>query len=132
MLWPMAGHTALEQLVGSMTVAQLARCAGITIDDIVAVTVGRARTTKMRAPANGGVRPHEPRPSGNKYERAAAYTAGVANVVRTAKRPISSKEIRATVGGNATRCRLALERLIAAGAIDHDGGATSARRYHAA
>jgi hypothetical protein len=128
----MAGNTALEQLVGSMTVAQLAQCAGLTIDDVVAITIGRSRaTTNPPARATLRARPHKRSRSGNKYERAAAYTAGVADIVRSANRPISSKEIRDTVGGTANRCRLALERLIAAGEIGHDGGATSARRYHA-
>jgi hypothetical protein len=140
--------TSLELLVSNMTVADLAQHTGVSVEEIVALAVRRPRATTPAAspparakpaPAARGVRKGGNTAgttargkAGNKYERAAAYTAKVADVVRSARGPISSADIRAKIGGNVTRARLALQRLIADGVVTHDGGTTSARRYSAA
>jgi hypothetical protein len=123
----------LESLVANMTVGQLAELAGLTIAELVQLT-NHGATVSDRKPRTVSRKPAPKAagdPRGNKYARAAAYTQGVLAVVRRARGPISFTEIRAGAGGTITRCRLAVARLVDRGDVEHDGGATSARRYWA-
>lgn len=137
MLLSMSG--SLNELVGNMTVADLANVVGLDVREVVAMVMGSKRpnaSTKRAAPrkakrAATRAAP-KPNPRGNRDERAAAYTAKVRDAIVNAKSPVSSAEIRAKAGGNTSRCGLALKRLLTAGVIKHDGGRTSARRYSAA
>lgn len=144
--------TELEDIVAEMTVERLARLGGRSVSEIAVYAWGgasaasaparSAATSRSRVGASTGARVTadkgtaakgaSPNPRGNKYERAAAYTAKVRDVVRGASRPIAAPEIRRKVGGTAARLQLALKRLMAEGAVAHDGGATSSRRYSAA
>ncbi len=136
--------TSLQQLVGNMTVSDLARVAGIDVQEVVATVVGNSRgntpkpaRTRTASKSRGASRrapraAAKPNPRGNRDERAAAYTERVRAAIVGAKAPVSSAEIRAKAGGNTARCGLAIKRLVAAGVVTHDGGKTSARRYSAA
>lgn len=134
--------TAIEQLVATMTVADLAAAVGLEVEDVVRLVLERRGAARhgARQPTSGGAsrqsrRAAEPvvaDPAGNKYERARAYTAAVRDAIVAAGGPLSASELRSKVGGNATRCGLALRRLIDEGTIVHDGGSTSARRYRVA
>lgn len=142
--------SSLQQLVGNMSVSDLARAAGLDVHDVVAVVMGvnpktqtKTKTKTKAAPKRGRAKAAgataraprtaaKPNPRGNRDERAAAYTEKVRAAIVNAKAPVSSADIRAKAGGNTSRCGLAIKRLLAAGVITHDGGQTSARRYAAA
>lgn len=133
----MPGHTALETLVGELTVAELASKSGRSVEDIVgwAMTgagAGRSatsgRTAAPRAAVSNGRRKGVDTRSA---KGRAAYEADVLQLVEAAKVPISAPEIRAKAGGTPQQARAALNRLIEAGKITYQGRAR-ATRYSAA
>jgi hypothetical protein len=133
----MTAQSALETLVGEMTVAELAGKSRRSVEDIVswAMSGGAA----ARAPSRG--RPASttpsaakaaPRVQGSKINTRSAkgraeYEANVLRVVKAATSPISAPEIRAEVGGTPQQARAALNRLIELGKISYEGRARATR-----
>lgn len=134
----MPGQSALETLVGEMTVAELASKSRRSVEDIVSWamsgtaggrTASRGRpttasttTTAAKGPsrAQGGINTRSA--SGR-----AAYEANVLAIVKGATSPISAPEIRDQVGGTPQQARAALNRLIELGKISYEGRARATR-----
>lgn len=116
----MPAMTRLEALVGSMTLGELARLAGRSLDEVVAVAMNGTRPT----PASG-VPPKrdEVRPRGELPRGGVRVDRVLAAVVASGK-PIDINSIRAKVGGSTAQVRAALRKLADAGKL----GITGQRR----
>lgn len=131
----MAG--ALESLVGEMTVAELAKKSGRSVEDLVGWAMGSAKAARGRPAAaatssgRGGARGGSKRVDTRTAAGREAYEKAVLESVRASKGPIAAQEIRAKLGGTPQQARAALNRLIEEGQINYQGRAR-ATRYTAA
>jgi hypothetical protein len=130
----MTAQTALETLVGEMTVAELASKSRRSVEDIVGWAMSGTATAR---PTNRGrttpsAAPKASRASGSKVNTRSAkgradYEASVLRIVKSASSPISAPEIRSQVGGTPQQARAALNRLIEEGKISYQGRARATR-----
>ena len=138
----MPGHSALETLVGEMTVAELAGKSRRSVEDIVSWAMsgtagGRPAKQARAIPTSSSSAPTAaakgaPRARGSAINTRSAqgraeYEANVLRVVKAATSPISAPEIRDEVGGTPQQARAALNRLIELGEINYQGRARATR-----
>ena len=130
----------LEELVGNMSIAELARLAGTSVEQVVSKVLGSApsngATRRAAAPPNGDGRAaptSAPKAGGRppkKIPKGGLSTADVLAVVAAAKGPIGAQDVRAKVGGSAAQVRAALAKLQEAGRVKITGERRGTR-YHA-
>lgn len=133
----MSAQSALETLVGEMTVAELAGKSRRSVEDIVGwamsgTAAGRAPSRGRSATAPAATKAASRGTSGKKINTRSAkgradYEASVLRVVKAASSPISAPEIRSEVGGTPQQARAALNRLIELGKISYQGRARATR-----
>jgi hypothetical protein len=109
--------TALESLVGAMTVGELAGLAQRSVEDIVAAAFGNGNGTGAPSRASAPVSNKPPRDIGRGGLQLSAVVAALANVDGPAK----LDDVRAKVGGSAAQVRAALQKLAAAGTVQITG-----------
>lgn len=138
--------SALEQLVGNMTVAQLAEVAGLSIDEVVGLVLkkgasrpasgGRGRkdsgdaptTTSHNKAAAGSFavteRQHETRTQAGRD----ALDKAILTVLKQTGERMRAVDVRDAVGGTAAQVRARLNALIADARVSY-GGKASGTRY---
>jgi hypothetical protein len=146
--------TSLDQLVGNMSLQQLAEFCGITVEDIVATVLGRKAkpglkvvptlvpTPRAPAPANATAKsaksPKAAKRGGGRKGAVdtrsvagrEAYDAALLAFLRDRGGEVSAEELRSAVGGTATQARARLKVLIADGQATVSGQ-TRGTRYRA-
>ena len=140
--------SALQELVANMSVAQLAELAGMDVDSMVALVLGKrgAAPAAAKAPARRGRRAAaEAAPAEATPAQAAPATGKKAHNTRTREgrealdqaiiaflkeqaEPVRALDIRKGVGGTAAQIRTRLNVLIEQGKVTYKGRA-SATRY---
>jgi hypothetical protein len=132
----MTAQSALETLVGEMTVAELAGKSRRSVEDIVgwamsgttaARTANRGRSTTPASSAKGASQSQGSKINTRSAKGRTEYEANVLRVVKGATSPIGAPEIRAQVGGTPQQARAALNRLIELGKISYEGRARATR-----
>ena len=144
--------SSLEELVGSMTVAQLAEHAGMDIDSVVALVLGaKGGAPKAVAPKRGGrkaggrkaavgaveaeIAPVEDEPaedtggSHNTRTRAGreALDNAIIDYLKAQSEPVRALDIRKGIGGTAAQVRTRLNYLIEQGKVTYKGRASGTR-----
>jgi hypothetical protein len=125
----------LEQLVGEMTLAELAAKANRSVEQLVSFAMqsgapapGRGATA---SPSAAKAAPAKAAHGGKVNTRSAAgraaYEQAVHDVVAGSKGKIAATEIRARVGGTAMQARAALNRLIEDGKVTYEGKARATK-----
>ncbi len=149
--------SALEQLVGNMTVAQLAEAAGMDIDAVVGLVLGRAGAAKAAAaaPVVAKRKPGRPRKVVAQDPAPAAVTAAsddegddgeghntrtrtgrmaldqaILDFLKAQSEPVRALDIRKGIGGTAAQIRTRLNYLIEKNKVTYKGRA-SGTRYRA-
>jgi hypothetical protein len=129
----MGASNALEALVGSMTLAELADRSGRSVESIVqwAMANGAAPRRTGRA-TNGTPTAPSARTSAKAVntrtkEGRVAYDKAVLDTVKGSESPIGATAIRKEVGGTPLQVRAALDRLIESGAVTYQGRARATR-----
>ena len=121
--------TPLEQLVGTMTLAELADRSGRSIESIVAWAHGQRAAPAAKR--NGGRRARAAvLPSKldlSSPDGRSSYDARILEVVLAADEPVNAEHVRSQVGGTPHEVRTALKRLIAAKEIKSQGRARATR-----
>jgi len=129
--------SALENLVGDMTLSDLSARTGRSVAEIVdyAVRTGRrahsngvARTTNGTTPGASKTANRSSPTKGRAVNTRTAegresYDDAVLEAVRSSRSRIGATKIRRQVGGTPQQVRTALHRLIERGAIDFEGQA---------
>lgn len=108
--------TSLETLMGSMTVAELARVGGITVEHVVRAAMGGVSPSSRGAPKENRGRvasPAVPR-GGIRLDHVLAALADRGG-------PAKLEDIRAKTGGSVPQVRAALKKLAAAGSVRISG-----------
>lgn len=129
----MAG--ALESLVGEMTVAELAKKSGRSVEDLVGWAMGSTSGSRGRSAARAKPASRRAARGGSPSKRVdtrtaagrEAYEKAVLDSVRAARGPIAAQDIRKKLGGTPQQARAALNRLIERGLIDYQGRARATR-----
>jgi hypothetical protein len=110
--------TVLEDLIGSMTLGELARLAGSTVSDVVAKVMDNSAVRSAKptaaAPISSATKPR-------KLPKGGLSVAAVLEVLKTAKAPVAAQDVRAKVGGTANQVRAALAKLAQAKQIKITG-----------
>ena len=139
--------SALQELVANMSVAQLAELAGMDVDSMVALVLGKrgAAPAAAKAPARRGRRaPAEAAPAEATPAQAAPATGKKAHNTRTREgrealdqaiiaflkeqaEPVRALDIRKGVGGTAAQIRTRLNVLIEQGKVTYKGRASGTR-----
>lgn len=143
--------SALETLVANMSVAQLAELAGMDVDSMVALVLGKKAGAAPKAPARrgGGRRkaaeavegeadapaqaaPASPSKGHNTRTRSGreALDEAIISFLKEQSEPVRALDIRAGVGGTAAQIRTRLNFLIEQGKVTYKGRA-SGTRYRA-
>lgn len=142
--------SALETLVANMSVAQLAELAGMDVDSMVALVLGKKAGAAPKAPARRGGRrkaaeavegeadaPAQAAPASsgkghNTRTRAGreALDQAIIAFLKEQSEPVRALDIRAGVGGTAAQIRTRLNFLIEKGKVTYKGRA-SGTRYRA-
>lgn len=119
---------AIEDLVSSMTLADLSKRSGKSVGDIVAHALAPTSSAPVRSQGKAHTHaqgtPDVRTPSGR-----AAYRAAVLNAVRSHDGPIAAVDVRTQVGGTPQQVRTALNSLIEEGEIQFKGKARATRYY---
>ncbi len=136
--------SALEQLVGNMSVAQLAESAGLTIDEVVALVLKRAGGKPGGARANAGAKSGvsaqnkaaagsfavtEERHNTRTQAGRDALDAAIISILKQTGEPMRAVDIRDAVGGTAAQVRARVNTLIAEGKIAYKGRASGTRYW---
>lgn len=141
--------SALETLVSNMTVAQLAELAGMDVDSMVALVLGKARKgagTAPKAAAPRGRRkaaaaestaqaeaPAQAPPSRSKKhntrtrEGREALDQTILSFLKEQSEPVRALDVRKGVGGTAAQIRTRLNFLIEQGKVTFKGRASGTR-----
>ena len=126
--------SALESLVGNMTLRELSERSGRPVGAIVEWALGSG-AGRAAAPAKDKGS-STPRPAARAKgvdvrtpTGRAAYDNAVLDVVGGAKSPVSAQAVRAKVGGTPPQARSALNRLIEAGKVGYAGRARATRYF---
>jgi hypothetical protein len=150
--------SALEQLVGNMTVAQLAEAAGMDIDAVVGLVLGNRGVSAPAkaapaAKARSGRKPGRPPKAAAVQEAAPAAEAdedeggsdghntrtrtgraeldqAILDFLKSQSEPVRALDIRRGIGGTAAQIRTRLNYLIEEGKVTYKGRA-SGTRYRA-
>ena len=138
--------SALEQLVGNMTVAQLAEAAGLSIDEVVSLVLkkgasrplasrgrkaeGDAPTTTTHNKAAAGSfaiteRQHETRTQAGRD----ALDRAILTFLKQTGERVRAVDIRDAVGGSAAQVRARLNALIADARVLYAGQASGTRYW---
>jgi hypothetical protein len=137
--------SALEQLVGNMTVAQLAESAGMTIDEIVGLVLKRGASRgssgrKAASPRSSGVsaqnktaagsfavteRTHHTRTQAGRD----ALDEAILAILKNTGEPMRAVDVREAVGGTAAQVRARLNTLIEGGKLAYKGRASGTRYW---
>jgi hypothetical protein len=127
--------TALEDLVGRMTVAELALRSGRSVEAIAAFALGGTAKASTRASANGEVAKPQGRAGGRRASVQTRTIAGrtefddrVLDAVRSLGGSAQSKDIQRLVGGTTLQRRVALKRLVQSRKLTRSGN-TAATTY---
>jgi biotin operon repressor len=121
--------SALETIIGGMSLADLARLANKSVEQVVAAVLGgdaspsnsrrgpgrpRGATSTTTSSKSGGA------PKG-KLPRGAISNESVLAILKAAKGPVRAEEVRAQLGGSGAQVRIALQRLRDAGKLKVTG-----------
>jgi hypothetical protein len=108
---------SLESIVANMSVADLARLAGTSVEQIVVAAMGGSSRPRA-AIKNGGraAKTQAPRAAkkGGSVARGGVSTDSLLQVVSGARGPIDINSIRAKIGGSPAQVRAGLQKLAAA------------------
>lgn len=110
----MRGMTALESLFASMTLADLARFAGITVADVVDAAYSGRHSAAAKNPAR-------PKPKGGKVARGGLSLDAVLAALASVGGPAKLEDVRAKVGGTTLQVRAAMQKLVRAGKVAISG-----------
>jgi hypothetical protein len=132
----MPNKSAIEALVGSMTIEELSAKSNRSVSSIVDWALGagggrKASTPSAAAQAASGANGRSKAVNTRSAAGRSRYEAAVFDVVRDADSSIKAPEIRARVGGTPQQARAALNRLIEEGRVSFEGKAR-ATAYSAA
>jgi DNA-binding transcriptional ArsR family regulator len=111
--------TALEELVGAMSVGELAKFAGSSVAEVVAKVLGSSSVAKPlrdvveAKPVSATATQRVPR----KLPKGALSSTAVLEVLRATKAPVPAQDVRAKVGGTPNQVRAVLSKLIEAGKV---------------
>ncbi len=143
--------SSLEQLVGNMTVAQLAELAGMDINAVVDLVLGAKGSGSKAAPAKRGRKPGRkpaapaaapeadaapaeaaaPAPAGGHNTRTRAgrdaLDAAIVDFLKNQAEPVRALDIRKGIGGTAAQIRTRLNFLIEQGKVTYKGRASGTR-----
>lgn len=136
--------SALEQLVGNMTIAQLAANSGITVNDLVEALRPRGETKPTAARKTKPTAARETQPTelsdagtGSSEETTTRTRAGrealdaaILSFLEGQPEPVRSLTIRQAVGGTPAQVRTRLNFMIEKGEVNYTGRA-SGTRYRA-
>ena len=127
--------SALETIIGSMSLAELARLANTTVEQIVAAAMSSA-SPRSSARSNGRSVARPPSrpaaaPKPGALPRGGVRLDQLLRAVAGAKAPIDINSIRAKVGGSAAQVRAGLKKLESAGQV-RITGERKGTRYAAA
>jgi hypothetical protein len=125
----------LEQLVGEMTLAELAAKSNRSVDQLVSFAMANKVSSGKKAPgaatpARSTAAPKTSRGGAvNTRNRAGreAYEQAVFNVIESSKGKVAATAIRSKVGGTPMQARAALNRLIEDGRVVYEGKARATR-----
>jgi hypothetical protein len=125
---------ALEDLVGRMTVAELAQRSGRSVESIIAYALGGS----VKAPARTSTNGEAVKPRGRGGRKASVHTRTIAgrsefdervlDAVRSLGGSAQSKDIARVVGGSTLQRRVALKRLVQSRKLSRSGN-TAATMY---
>lgn len=104
----------LEELVGGMSVGELARLAGSSVSDVVAKVMGTAPSNGSSRPTTSATAPTQPQKTASparKIPKGKMSVAAVLDVLKAAKGPVSAQDVRAKVGGTPNQVRASLAKL---------------------
>lgn len=128
--------SAIESLVGQMTVSELAAKAGMSVSSIVEIALSGAkapRAPKMPAPSAAAAGPTK---VGNgrvvdtrSAEGREIFQGRVLDFVQDAPGKVSAQDVRAAVGGTAAQVRKALNVAIENGDLKYGGRARGTRYW---
>jgi hypothetical protein len=138
--------SALEQLVGNMTVAQLADAAGLSIDEVVSLVLKQGAS---RPSAVGGRKASGDVPTATSHNKAAAGSFAIAErehetrtqggrdaldrailtVLKQTGQRMKAVDIRDAVGGSAAQVRARLNALIGDARVAYAGKASGTRYW---
>ena len=108
--------SALESLVASMTLAELARLAGKSVEEVVALACGgTSRSNGVSASRDTSAAPTRARPG--TVPRGGLRVDHVLAAVESVGGPAKAEDVRAKVGGSVTQVRSALQKLAKAGKV---------------
>lgn len=114
--------SALENLVGAMTLAELARLANTSVEQVVnTVLGGRPPSRATAAPSRSAASQGESSPRRDKVPRGALRVDHVLATLASSRGPAKLDDVRAKVGGSAAQVRSALQKLAAAGKVKITG-----------
>jgi hypothetical protein len=119
---------ALEQLVGTMTIAELADKSGRAVDQIVAFALGGGtKTSTKRSNGAAATTTSSRQVDTRSHAGRQAYQNAVLEAIKGASDYVGAIDIRNKVGGTPMQCRAAVNRLIEDGEITFKGRARSTR-----
>lgn len=127
----MANHELLEQLVGSMTIAELANKAGRDVPSIVDFAFGSRKNAGVDQTRMTGTGPASVTVDTRTRAGREAYQCAVLEAIQSADGYVGAVQIRSEIGGTPMQFRAAVNRLIEAGDVTYRGKAM-ATRYTAA
>ena len=113
-----SGMTALETLIANLTVGELARFAGRSVEDVVTVALGQTNGQSPAATRHTGTRPGR---DSVKVPRGGLRIDHVLSTLQSLGEPVKLEEVRARVGGSAQQVRSALQRLSESGTVKITG-----------
>lgn len=102
----------LESMFASMSVAELARIAGSTVEQIIVASMGSS--SGRRAATNGASTTVRQPARAGKVTRGGVSPDALLQIVAGAGGPIDINGIRAKIGGSAAQVRAGLQKLAAA------------------
>lgn len=124
-------NSALETLVGNMSLNDLASRSGRSIEDLVAFAFNGTSARRGRSASSSANGSAGARRSKNVDTRTAsgreAYEAAVFGVIQNARDWTSAVNIRSQVGGTPQQARAALNRLISDGKVKFKGQARATK-----
>lgn len=116
--------SSLETMIASMTLAELAKLANSTVEQIVAAALSSSPSrSNGRAPARSTAPADKPmsKNAAATVPRGSIRVDHLLNVIAGAKGPIDMNAIRAKIGGSPDQLRVALKKLATAGQVKITG-----------
>jgi len=117
--------SSLEDLVGTMTLSDLARFANTSVEAIVALAVDKSTMPRSTdAPTNGAGVPHtgtRPQLRPDKVSRGGLRLDHVLATLAALGAPAKLDDVRTRTGGSVPQVRAALQKLAEAGKVDITG-----------